>query len=250
MVRPSGSKKKAKRKSGKPAPARRSAPREPAPAKTAHRRRYHHGNLREALIEATLRLIEESGPESVTVRQAATRAGVSSGAPFRHFPTRTALLTAVAEQAMARFREEIVTALDQAAHDEPLARFYALGTAYLRWASRNPTHFRVISDPSLVDFETSESLGRNNAEIRELMARLLAEAQRDGLLRTVDVTLAPVAASALVYGLARMYVDGHLSQWDIEPDAVGRQMQATLHLFTDSLRANVRTDAPPAPNTN
>jgi AcrR family transcriptional regulator len=233
MVRPRGPKKKpkksAKPKTGKP------------------RRRYHHGNLREALIDATLRLIEESGPERVTVREAATRAGVSSGAPFRHFPTRTALLTAVAEQSMARFRAEIVTALDQAADDEPLARFYALGTAYLRWASRNPTHFRVISDRSLVDLESSESLRRDNAEIRELMERLLAEAQRGGLLRTVDVTLAPVAARALVYGLARMYVDGHHSQWDSEPQVAERQMEAALHLFAESLRATVRADAPPAP---
>ena len=218
-------------------------PRKRAPA----RRRYHHGNLREALIEATLRLIEEIGPERVTVRAAATRAGVSSGAPFRHFPTRTALLTAVAEQAMARFRREIVTALDQAADDEPLARFYALGTAYLRWASRNPTHFRVISDRNLVDFESSESLRRDNAEIRELMERLLAEAHRGGVLRPADVTLAPVAASALVYGLARMYVDGHLSQWDTDPDEAERQMQAALHLFAESLRAlRVRPGSPAA----
>jgi AcrR family transcriptional regulator len=238
MVRPRGPKKKS-RKSAKP-----------KTGKQAPRRRYHHGNLREALIEATLRLIEESGPERVTVREAASRAGVSSGAPFRHFPTRTALLTAVAEESMARLRWEIATALDQAADDEPLARFYALGTTYLRWASRNPAHFRVISDRSLVDVEGSESLRRDNAEIRELMDRLLAEAQRGGLLRAVDGTLAPVAARALIYGLARMYVDGHLSQWGGEPEAVERQMEATLHLFAEGLRATARAEAPPAPNTN
>jgi len=218
----------------------------PKPGQRAPGRRYHHGNLREALIEATLRLIEESGPERVTVREAASRAGVSSGAPFRHFPTRTALLTAVAEQSMARLRWEIATALDQAADDEPLARFYALGSTYLRWASRNPAHFRIISDRSLVDIEGSESLRRDNAELRELMDRLLAEAQRGGLLRTVEVGLAPVAARALIYGLARMYVDGHLSQWDGEPQAAERQMEATLHLFAESLRATVRAEAPSA----
>jgi AcrR family transcriptional regulator len=169
-------------------------------------------NLREALI-GTLRLIEESGPERVTVREAATRAGVSSGAPFRHFPTRTALLTAVAEESMARLRWEIATALDQAADDEPLARFYALGTTYLRWASRNPAHFRVISDRSLVDVEGSESLRRDNAEIRELMDQLLAEAQRGGLLRTVDVGLAPVAARALIYSLADVRRQASLMGW-------------------------------------
>ena len=61
---------------------------------------YHHGNLRQVLIDATLALIEEGGPEAVTVREAARRAGVSPGAPFRHFPTRTSLMTAVAEANM------------------------------------------------------------------------------------------------------------------------------------------------------
>jgi len=237
MVRPRGPKQKPK-SAGKPKAGQR-APR---------RRRYHHGNLREALIQATLRLIEESGPERVTVREAATRIGVSSGAPFRHFPNRTALLTAVAEHLVARFRAEIVTALDQAADAEPLARFGALGTAYLRWASRNPTHFRVISDRSLVDLERSESLRRHHAEIRELMERLVAEAHQGGSLRTADVTLAPVVARALVYGLARMYVDGHLAEWEGEPHAAERQMEATLHLFAESLRAVVRADTHPDPS--
>jgi AcrR family transcriptional regulator len=199
------------------------------------RQRYHHGNLREALIEATLQLLEEGGPEHVTVREAAKRAGVSSGAPFRHFPTRTALLTAVAEQAMGRFRAEIGTALDQADPDDPLARFRAVGTAYLRWALHNPTHFRVISDRSLIGLEGSEVFRRDNLEIRGLMDGLLAEAQRRGMLRPVDVTLVPVAARALVYGLARMHVDGHLAQWGVAPDEAERQLQAALDLVIGSL---------------
>ncbi|HUQ79680.1 MAG TPA: TetR/AcrR family transcriptional regulator [Gemmatimonadaceae bacterium] len=198
---------------------------------------YHHGNLREALIAATLRLLEEEGPERVTVREAGKRAGVSSGAPFRHFPTRTALLTAVAEQAMGRFRAEIDTALAQTTADDPLARFRAVGTAYLRWAMHNPTHFRVISDRSLIDFEGSEVLRRHNGEIRGLMDELLAQAQSRGMLRPVDVPLVPIAARALVYGLARMQVDGHLAQWDVAPDQAERQMQAALDLVIGALSA-------------
>src|SRR5712692_6819991 len=87
------------------------------------RRGYHHGNLRKALVEATLRLIEEGGPASVTVRDAARRAGVSSGAPFRHFSNREALMAAVAEEAQRRFRAEIAAALAKVTTSDPLARF-------------------------------------------------------------------------------------------------------------------------------
>ena len=70
---------------------------------------YHHGNLRKALIDAAVQLVEEGGPEKVSVREVAKRAGVSPGAPFRHFSNKTALMTAVAEQAMSRFRLESPT---------------------------------------------------------------------------------------------------------------------------------------------
>jgi AcrR family transcriptional regulator len=203
--------------------------------KRGAKRPYHHGRLREALIEATLRLLEEGGPDRVTVREAAKRAGVSSGAPFRHFPTRTALLTAVAEQAMGRFRAEIVDALEHADPDDPVARFRAVGTAYLRWALRNPTHFRVISDRSLIDLESSASFVRDNLEIRGLMDDLLSEAQRRGMLRQVDVTLVPLAARALVYGLARMHVDGHLAQWDVAPEVAEQRLQGALDLVIGAL---------------
>ena len=207
------------------------------PVLGVRRESYHHGRLREALIEATLQLLEEGGPEHVTVREAGKRAGVSSGAPFRHFPTRTALLTAVAEEAMGRFRREIDAALDKADPDDPLARFRAVGTAYLRWALHNPTHFRVISDRSLIDLEGSELFRRDNLEIRGMMDELLADAQRRGMLRVEDLTLVPVAARALVYGLARMHVDGHLAQWDVAPEEAERRLQAVLEQFIDNLRA-------------
>ena len=177
------------------------------------RARYHHGSLRQALIDAALALAEEVGVESVTVREAGKRAGVSSGAPFRHFPTRKALMTAVAEQAMERFRREIGRQLARAATLDPLARFRALGTAYLRWALRNPTHFEVISARHVIDFEGSKTLVRLNDEIRTLMDDLLKEAHERGQLRNVDLDVLPAEARALVYGLARMWTDGHFAQW-------------------------------------
>src|SRR5437660_8463493 len=116
-------------------PRRRPARHPPLPPKP-----YHHGDLKRVLIDAALLLAEEGGAEAVQVREAARRAGVSPGAPFRHFPSRVALMSAVAEEAMRRFRAEIEHALDHAPAD-PLGRFRAIGIAYLRWALRNPTFF-------------------------------------------------------------------------------------------------------------
>src|SRR2546427_8826755 len=72
---------------------RRRASRAPAP------KPYHHGDLRRVLIDAALQLVGEGGAEAVSVREAARRAGVSPGAPFRHFPSRDALMQAAGEGA-------------------------------------------------------------------------------------------------------------------------------------------------------
>src|SRR5215471_3616339 len=99
------------------------------PKRRAAPKPYHHGDLRRVLIDAALKLVEEGGPEAVSVREAARRAGVSAGAPFRHFESRVALMTAVAEEAQRRFRAEIDAALAAAPAGDPLAQFRNFGLA-------------------------------------------------------------------------------------------------------------------------
>lgn len=192
---------------------------------------YHHGNLREALIDAAVQLVEEGGPDNVSVREAAKRAGVSPGAPFRHFSNKTALMTAVAEQAMSRFRLEITHAVDTDATGDPIERFTAIGVAYLRWAIRNPTHFQIISTRSLIDWDSSESLRRDNEAVRALMEDAMMEAQRRSMLRSNDIEYAQIAARALVYGLARMFTDGHFAQWAISGQTAEETTQKVLRHF-------------------
>ncbi|MER9233386.1 TetR/AcrR family transcriptional regulator [Mesorhizobium sp. M0622] len=177
------------------------------------RKTYHHGSLRQALIDAALAIAREDGVDQVTVREAGKRAGVSSGAPFRHFPTKTALMTAVAEEAMRRFRAEISVELDRADQLDPLSRFRALGSAYLNWTINNPTHFEIISMRRAIDFDASETLVRLNEEIRGLMVQILEDARAAGQLRKTNIEGIPLQARALVYGLARMWVDGQFAQW-------------------------------------
>jgi len=209
--------------------------------KTESRRRarrrtgYHHGHLKQALIAAALKMVKEQGAENVSVREVARRAGVSSGAPFRHFPSRTTLMTAVAEQAMRRFRDEIVRALEEVKSDAPLDRFRALGTAYMRWVVRNPAHFQVISNRTLIDFDGSESLRRDNAEIRDLMEQLLAEQRHRAPLLRDDIKAISFAARALAYGVARMYVDRHFPQWNIPANQAENAFKAAFDLFADGI---------------
>ena len=181
------------------------------------RSNYHHGNLVEALLQATIALVEERGVDAVSVREVAKRAGVSAGAPFRHFKSKTALLTAVAEEAMDRLTEAVRTELTQTGDADPVAALRAIGRGYLTWALANPTHFQIISSRSLIDFPSSPRLVDQNEAIRRIMVDLIARAQADGRLRLgIDPATLILSLRAFIYGVARMWIDGHFPEWKVE----------------------------------
>ena len=225
------------RTSTKPAPAKpkRRPARRPSPPKP-----YHHGDLRRVLIDAALGLVEEGGADGVSVREAARRAGVSPGAPFRHFPSRVALMTAVAEEAQRRFRAEIDAALAEVPAGDPLARFRAFGLAYLRWAMRNPTHFEIISSGRFFDHDQAAELSRDNAELIGTIERTLADAFAQGTLRSPDLKRVQIAGRALVYGFARMKIDGHFPRWGVAEAEAERTAEAILDLFIEGIAKHPR----------
>jgi AcrR family transcriptional regulator len=196
---------------------------------------YHHGDLKRVLIDAALQLAGEGGAEAVSVREAARRAGVSPGAPFRHFPSRVALMTAVAEEAQRRFRAEIDAALSEAPADDALARFRSFGLAYLRWAMRNPAHFEIISNGRFFDHGRATELSRDNAELIGMTEQTLADAFAKGQLRMPDLKRVQIAGRALVYGFARMNIDGHLPRWGVAEAEAERTAEAILDLFIEGI---------------
>jgi AcrR family transcriptional regulator len=196
---------------------------------------YHHGDLRRVLIDAAMQLVGEGGAEAVSVREAARRAGVSPGAPFRHFPSRDALMQAVAEEAQRRFRAEIDAALAGAPAGDPLGRFRCLGLAYLRWAMLNPTHFEIISSRRFFDHDRAVAISSDNAELIGLTERTLAEAFAAGQLRSPDLKQVQIAGRALVYGFARMNIDGHFPRWGVGAAEAERTAEAILDLFIEGI---------------
>lgn len=107
------------------------------------RRGYHHGNLREALVEAALHLIAEKGPAGFTIAEAARLAGVSPAAPYRHFRDADALLAEVALRGFEQFAIALNTAWNEGRPD-PSRAFENLGRAYLVFARAQPAHYAAM----------------------------------------------------------------------------------------------------------
>ena len=187
-------------------------------------------------MEAAVSLAEEIGPELVTMREAARRAGVSSGAPFRHFATRTALMTAIAEEAMSRMLAATRSSLAAVGEADPLVRLSAIARGYLQFVVRNPMHFRIMSDRRLLDW--SEPLQMGTAALQQEMAEQLRAAGAAGLLRAGPIKDHLLDARAVSYGVVRTYVDGQMSSWNVAPEKAEGEMAAVLHRAIHNMAQN------------
>src|ERR1700744_4335202 len=108
------------------------------------RRAYHHGDLRRALLDAGIAWAREGGPDAVVLREATRRAGVVPNAAYRHFASRDALLQAVRAAALATLAVAMEKELARIGRaDIARAGLRAIGTAYLRFAQKEPGLFRT-----------------------------------------------------------------------------------------------------------
>jgi AcrR family transcriptional regulator len=113
-----------------------------------HRRGYHHGNLREALVAEALHIIAEKGPEGVTLAEAARMAGVSPAAPYRHFADRSSLMAAVAHEGYTRFADALTKAWKRGS-GTPLEAILRIGRAYLEFARKESALFAAMFEAGI-----------------------------------------------------------------------------------------------------
>lgn len=111
---------------------------------------YHHGNLREALIDAALQLIAEHGHLGFTFAEAARAAGVSPAAPYRHFRDRDDMLAEMARRGFELFEAELASAWDEG-RPEPVGAFANVGRAYLRFARDQPGYYAAMFEAGISD---------------------------------------------------------------------------------------------------
>jgi len=148
------------------------------------RRSYHHGNLKEVLLEAARKLIEEHGAFGFSLTEAARLAGVSPAAPYRHFRDRDALLAEIARSGFERFAARLDAAWNNGI-PTPLSAFEALGRAYLTFAREEPASYAVM-------FETSASVENGGEAIQIATSSPAAEKAFDVLQQAAAALCRPL----------------------------------------------------------
>jgi AcrR family transcriptional regulator len=158
----------------------------------AEARRYHHGNLRSALLDSARGILEE-GASDLSLRAVARRAGVSHAAPYRHFPNHEALLVELAKEGFVELREEIVSAAAQKAVEAD--RIANIGAAYMRFVARRPALSRLMFGPQLP----------NRDSFPDLTAA--ADAVGDEIGKALHDSALGLSVWAAVHGLAMLILE-------------------------------------------
>src|SRR6201993_4079858 len=177
---------------------------------------YHHGDLRVALVQAALELLEERGETELSLRAVARRAGVSAAAPYRHYADREALISAVAAVGYRELAERLVAAHPSPSTPEQLA---SVAIAYVQFALERPALFRIMfGEPC--DRDNDERVAATAAVslyVRGIVERSFPQADAEAM---------GTGIWELVHGLPFLYLDGKLDA--SRPTAVAARVRTTI----------------------
>jgi AcrR family transcriptional regulator len=171
-------------------------------------RPYHHGNLRRGLLDAALATIRAEGVDRLTLREIGARLGVSRTALYRHFADKRALLAAVATEGFRTLRQHLEAAWAEGGRNR--AAFEAMGTAYIRFAIGNSSHYRVMFGGSIDPKVCGPELAAEAAGAFQALVDALTSLQRAGAVRPDDTLTMARYVWAVVHGVSMLAINGQL----------------------------------------
>src|SRR6185503_3916720 len=193
--------------------------------------RYHHGDLRRALLQTAVRTIHSHGVAGLTLRGVGSTLGVSRTALYRHFTDKAALLAAVAAEGFRTLRDQTARAWEDGGRG--LRGFEAMGVAYVRFAISHPSHYRVMFGAEMSKVGDAE-LADEGTGAFQVLVDALTELQQHDLARRDDTQQMALFVWSTVHGVAMLAIDGRLGQ---EPAAVDGLTHYTTHRVRAAITA-------------
>lgn len=222
----------------------------------AAKRNYHHGDLRRALLDSAWRLVAEKGLAALTLRELARAAGVSHAAPYHHFPTRTALLDALAEEGFAGLDRAMGEAkaggpAEVGQPPRPVDGadvMVRIGRAYVDFACAHPEQLQVMFRPRHHDSEgpPPPALAEIGAKAYGHLADAVRVCQTQGLAPAGDPGELTLSAWSLVHGFASLWSQGQLRALIPEPEQFARQRDQLLRNLQAGWQATAAGPGTPA----
>ena len=208
----------------------------PRPSRPARKRpdRYHHGDLRRALLQAAVRTIGVHGVDGLTLRAVGSSLGVSRTALYRHFTDKAALLAAVAAEGFRMLRVDLEEAWTRGGRGRE--GFDAMGVAYVRFAVAHPSHYRVMFGAEIHAAKNPELAEEGGRAFQVLVDSIVVQ-QQDGLVRRDDPRQMALFIWANVHGIAMLALDRRLEHQHADSDALTRYAIDRLRTGIDLVTA-------------
>ena len=172
--------------------------------------RYHHGDLRRALLDEALRTIQAHGANHLTLRAVGERLGVSRSALYRHFADKQALLAAVGREGFRMLRQAVADAWEH--NGRGRTGFEAMAKAYVQFAVAHPSHYRVMFGGFIESATKDEDLMGEARAAFQVLVDAIVDQQNNGLIRRDDPVLIARFTWALVHGISMLVIDGQLRE--------------------------------------
>jgi AcrR family transcriptional regulator len=207
-----------------------SSARSSRPRAAPRRRTYHHGDLRQALLDAAVELLREKGIEALTLRAVARAAGVSQTAPYRHFKDRRALVAGVAQVGFERMGAAIERAVRRGEQGLPALRRGL--AAYVRFARDHPDEYRVMFGAELASRDDMSELEAAALGAFQFLREGITRLQLRGVVGKGDPVLMAITAWATLHGLVMLSLDGQTA-------VTGRSVGELVEAASDVLLAGI-----------
>lgn len=185
------------------------------------RGKYHHGDLRQALLDAACEHLRTENADTLSLRALARKVGVSQTAPYRHFDSRNALFAGIATEGFQILEQKLREAKE--AQSDELEAFVELGMAYLRFSVEHKEKYQLLFDSSLVEFSEYPELQAASGASFDSLLEVIRGGKRSGVFKAVpEEELAALTWSSL-HGVASLLQINREAQGFLEKP-VGRAL--------------------------
>ncbi len=196
---------------------------------------YHHGDLRNALIQAGLELLSEGGAATLDLRKVARRAGVSHSAPYRHFTDKQALIAAINEEEYYRLSERIQAARREVPDDGVIAQLHAIAHAYVHFAVENPWLMREMFSGLTVRREAFADLHAASKLAFKQYEEVIRRGQEQGIIvEGFSGALAGVFWS-LLHGVAMLIIEDQMHPYADGPEGVDLMVRTSMQTLYNGI---------------
>jgi AcrR family transcriptional regulator len=192
---------------------------------------YHHGDLKNALIQAGIEILSEEGVKGLSLRRVAKRAGVSHTAPYAHFADKQALVAAISTEGYKKLYQQLIQ-VDQECGSDPLKKLVEVAWTYVQFAINDPAHFKITFSGVIEKEKDYPAFVEISQQSFAFIGDLTTECQEAGILKTGPSDLIAVHLWGAIHGLATLLIEDQLSSVVLDAYPLREMLISTLNVLT------------------